>query len=284
MKHYLQTSGMLNLQTQRGCSLDCCFCTYPIIEGRHHRLRSAEAVAAEMQELSRMGARYLFIVDAVFNSSPEHVQNICESILRAGVKMRWGCFLRPSGLSPQLMKLMARAGLTHVEFGSESFSDTVLAAYGKKLRFEDVLRSSEMAHAENLDYCHFLICGGPGETNETLQESFRNSKRLKNPVMMAVVGMRVYPGTPLFYRAIKEGCISEKTDLLTPTYYLAPGLTSEGLFEQLNTFTQESPGWLPGDANPAYASLVNQLRKRGVMGPLWGYFAMTQRIWPQPKS
>jgi radical SAM superfamily enzyme YgiQ (UPF0313 family) len=179
------------------------------------------------------------------------------------------------------MKLMARAGLTHIEFGSESFSDSVLEAYGKGLFFQDILRSSDMAYAENLDYCHFLICGGPGETGETLQESFKNSRHLKNPVMMAVVGMRVYPGTPLFRRAVKESVITQETDLLTPTYYLAPELTSEGVFEQLHCFMQQTPGWVPGDTTPAYASLSSQLRKRGVMGPLWSYFAMTQKIWPQ---
>jgi radical SAM superfamily enzyme YgiQ (UPF0313 family) len=284
VSHYLQTSGMLNIQTQRGCSLHCCFCTYPLIEGRRHRRRSADAVAAEMQEMSLMGARYVFVVDAVFNSSSEHVEGVCEAILRAGVKMSWGCFLRPCGLTPPLMKLMARAGLTHVEFGSESFSDSVLAAYGKGLSFEDILHSSELAHAENIDCCHFLICGGPGETKGTLEDGFKNSLRLKNPVIMPVVGMRVYPGTPLCRRAVAEGRISESTDLLTPTYYLAPGLTSEGVFEQLRLFTGQSPAWLPGDATPAYASLVSQLRKRGVMGPLWSYFAMTQRIWPQPNS
>jgi hypothetical protein len=119
---------------------------------------------------------------------------------------------------------------------------------------------------------------------KTLEEGFQNSRLLKNPVIMAVVGMRVYPGTPLFHRAMAEGRISANADLLTPTYYLAPGLTSEGLFERLQSFAQESPGWLPGDTTPAYASLVSKLRKRGVMGPLWSYFAMTQRIWPQSNS
>lgn len=282
--HYLQTSGMLNIQTQRGCALDCCFCTYPLIEGRRHRCRSADAVAAEMEELARRNTRYLFIVDAVFNSSNEHVEAVCEAILRTGVKMHWGCFLRPFGLTPQLVKLMARAGLTHVEFGSESFSDPVLAQYGKALTFQDILHSSELAHAENLDYCHFLICGGPGETPETLQEGFQNSRHLNNAVIMPVVGMRVYPGTPLHQRAMAEGRISANADLLKPAYYLSPGLTSEWLFEQLKSFARQSHGWLPGDTTPAYASLVNKLRKRGVMGPLWSYFAITQKIWPQSNS
>jgi hypothetical protein len=61
-------------------------------------------------------------------------------------------------------------------------------------------------------------------------------------------------------------------------------LTSETVFQKLNSFSARSPNWLPGDTNPAYDNLVSKLRKRGVMGPLWSYFAMTQRVWPQLKN
>src|SRR5208337_2589800 len=96
-EYYLRASGMLNLQTQRGCACHCCYCTYPVIEGKHHRHRSAEAVADEFEQLQRRGSRYAFIVDAVFNSSKHHVTEICEAILRRNVKLSWGCFLRPQG-------------------------------------------------------------------------------------------------------------------------------------------------------------------------------------------
>jgi chemotaxis protein histidine kinase CheA len=31
-----------------------------------------------------------------------------------------------------------------------------------------------------------------------------------------------------------------------------------------------------------FASLVERLRQRNVVGPLWSYFSMLQRLWPQP--
>ena len=115
--YYLHTSGVLNIQTQRGCACHCCYCTYPVIEGDHYRRRSPEAVADEFEQLQRLGTRYVFIVDSIFNSSNRHVAEICEAILRRDLKLRWGCFLRPHGLTSDLMKLMKRAGLSHIEFG-----------------------------------------------------------------------------------------------------------------------------------------------------------------------
>jgi radical SAM superfamily enzyme YgiQ (UPF0313 family) len=279
--HYLRTSGVLNVQTQRGCGFRCGYCTYPLIEGRRHRRRPPELVADEFAQLQRLGARYVFIVDSIFNSSVRHVTEVCEALLRRNVKMSWGCFLRPQGLTADLVKLMARAGLSHIEFGSDSFCDEVLAAYQKDFAFDDICRSSELARAEHVEVCHFLICGGPGESRETLARSFANSQPLQGAVIMAVVGTRIYPGTNLFEQAVSEGQINRDADLLAPKYYLAPGLAAEAVFAQLQEFAHRSPNWIVGDPAPGYASLVERLRRRGVVGPLWSYFAMLQRIQPQ---
>lgn len=280
IQYYLSASGMLNLQTQRGCAHHCCYCTYPVIEGRTHRSRPPAQVAEEMAQLQAAGAKYVFIVDSIFNSSVPHVERMCEAILQRGVKLPWGCFLRPQGLTPPLMALMARAGLTHIEFGSDSFCDQVLKAYAKRLTFADIAAASEAARSAKVDFCHFLIAGGPGETYDTLETGFQNSLALQAPAIMSVVGMRIYPDTALHRRALQEGQTTPDADLLQPTYYLAPGLTPEGVFDRLRQFAQKSPNWIVGDATPEYARLVQRLRSRGVMGPLWSYFAVLQRLAP----
>jgi hypothetical protein len=38
------------------------------------------------------------------------------------------------------------------------------------------------------------------------------------------VGIRIYPGTALAQRALREGVIGSEADLLFPSFYLAPGL------------------------------------------------------------
>jgi hypothetical protein len=58
-------------------------------------------------------------------------------------------------------------------------------------------------------------------------------------------------------------------------------LTEAAVFAQLQEFARLSPNWIVGDPSPAYRSLVGRLRQRGVVGPLWSYFAMLQRIQPQ---
>jgi radical SAM superfamily enzyme YgiQ (UPF0313 family) len=279
---YLSRSLMLNMQTQRGCSFECCYCTYPLIEGKRHRRRPPELVAEEMARLAERGARYVFIVDSVFNSSPTHVFETCEAILRRGVSLKWGCFLRPQGLTADQMAIMARAGLSHIEFGSDSFSDTVLAAFEKKLRFEDIRRSAALAAAANVDQCHFLILGGPGETAATLEETLANARHLaEGAVVLPILGVRVYPGTSLHARAVAEGVLPRETDLLAPYHYLAPGLSADFITRRLAEFGKDNPNWILGDPPPSFQPLVERLRKRGVVGPLWTYFTLLNRL-PRP--
>jgi hypothetical protein len=88
----------------------------------------------------------------------------------------------------------------------------------------------------------------------------------------------------LFEQAVAEGQIRREADLLAPTYYLAPGLTTESVFGQIQEFARLSPNWIGGDPGPAYQNMVERLRQRGVLGPLWSYFVMMQRIRPHTSS
>ncbi len=280
--HYLRTSGMLNVQTQRGCGFRCGYCTYPLIEGKQHRRRPAELVADEFAQLQRLGARYVFIVDSVFNSSHRHVTEICEAILRRKMKLSWGCFLRPQGLTAELMKLMAQAGLAHIEFGSDSFCDEVLAAYQKDFTFDDILHSSELARqAEHrlLPLPYLRRAGRDRTTRSRGVSQFATAQGRRHPGSSGMPEST--PARVCLSRPSAKAQISRDADLLTPRYYLAPGLTEEAVFAQLQEFARLSPNWIVGDPAPGYASLVERLRQRGVVGPLWSYFAMLQRIQPQ---
>ena len=280
VQYYLRASSMLNLQTQRGCAFECCYCTYPVLEGTLQRRRPPEAIADELEELERLGARHAFIVDSVFNSSAAHVMETCEAIIRRGLKISWSCSMRPRGLDAEQLRVMRLSGLSHIEFGTDSFCDPVLATYGKRFTFEDVLRSSELAAAEDIAYCHFLICGGLGETIETLHTTFENSRRLPGGVVLALPGMRVYPGTRLFDEAHGRRDCPDEGALMEPHFYFAPGLDGETITAELKRFSSSLPNWIVNEPNDQYYAFARKLRRRGAVGPLWSYLGTMQRVMP----
>jgi len=267
---YVRESSMLNIQTQRGCAFRCCYCSYPVIEGRGLRQRDPDEVADEIKTLD---ARYFFITDSVFNTTADHVAGICEAIIRRAMRIEFGCFLRPQGLTRQLMRLLARAGLRHIEFGTDSLSDPVLREYSKDFTFDDIRQSSDLAFDEGIRYAHFLIIGGPGETEATIRQSYENSKHLKKTAFFPFVGMRIYPRTALYDRAIEEKIISPEQDIFTPAFYLSPAVTRQRVFSMLDEIKTKSRNWIIGEPPPPMQQLMGNLRKKGIAGPLWEFLA-----------
>jgi radical SAM superfamily enzyme YgiQ (UPF0313 family) len=276
---YVQQGSLPGIQTQRGCPLKCCYCTYPAIEGRHSRFRSGADVAEEMRRLAAHGVRYAFIVDSVFNTAKAHVVDVCEALIRAETGIEWECFLRPVGLDAEMLVLMKRAGLRHVEFGSDSFADPVLLAYQKSFRWEDILRSSELAHSLEVRYSHFIIFGGPGETRETIEQTLARAQMLKGAYFFATIGMRVYPGTPLWRHLAPETRGETPADyLVEPRFFLEPPLTMDGIFDRLKETQRSASNWAVGDPPPVFVETMAKLRKRGVVGPMWEYAELLQRL------
>ena len=123
-----------------------------------------------------------------------------------------------------------------------------------------------------------MILGGPGETGETLEETLANSRKLPDVVVLPIIGMRVYPNTPVYRHAVEEGMLLPEVELLEPFHYLARGLTAETINRRLKEHVKSCPNWIVGEPPPSFHELVGRLRQRGVVGPLWTYFAMLQRL------
>jgi len=280
---YAAAGSLIGVQTQRGCPLKCCYCPYPLVEGRRSRFRSGAEVADEMARLAALGVRYTFIVDSVFNTSEKHVVEVCEALIARKLNMEWECFLRPRGITREHLALMRAAGMRHIEFGSDSFSDPVLEAYGKSFTYDDIRRVSLDAHALGLRHGHFLIFGGPGETPETVDETLRRSAELPGAFYFATIGMRIYPGTSLWEQAgpAKTGEPPENF-LATPRFYLEPPLTTQNLYAKLSKFRENAHNWVVGDPTPAFIVTMEKLRRRGIRGPLWEYIEVLQRYAKTP--
>ncbi|MCB9017196.1 MAG: radical SAM protein [Prevotellaceae bacterium] len=220
--YYWTHSGMLNIQTKRGCCYHCIYCSYPIIDGRKIRTLNADLIVDNLLRLNReKGVRYVFFTDSVFNICPEYNRELAEKIISSGLKISWGAYFSPNNITDEEMALFKRSGLTHIEFGTESLCDVQLKNYGKHFTFEDVKKASDIALKNNVFYAHFLILGGYGETDETIMETMENSKKLNYTVYFPFVGMRIYPRTRLQKIAIEEGVISKDDLLLNPTYYIS---------------------------------------------------------------
>lgn len=220
---YLQQSGMVNLQTKRGCPHRCSYCSYPHLEGYNFRFRSPQLVVDELEKVQREhGAERVFFTDSVFNDPQKKYLDLVEEMLRRDLGMQWSAFFRPQGLNREELALMKRAGLYALELGTDAGSDQTLAGLDKHLSFAEIIEVNQACLDEQLPAAHFVMFGGPDEDDASVAEGMRNMAQLGQSVVFAFSGIRIHPDAPLHQRAIADGLVSADTSLLKPVYYFSP--------------------------------------------------------------
>jgi len=261
----------VGLQTKRGCSFRCIYCPYPHIEGNKHRLVPPDEVAKTALALQEAGAKYFFITDSAFNSDIAHSLAVAAAFRKFSVSIPWGGFFAPTRLPPEYFRVMADAGLQHVEFGTESMSATMLQNYCKPFRPLDVLTAHTQALDAGLHVAHYFLLGGPGESAQTLDETLIAINGLKKTVLFFFTGIRIYPHTALYDIAINEGKISADTDLLRPVFYESDAINHEAIEKIIVQKAADRINWIVGSGGAKAASTVARMHKRGYSGPLWEY-------------
>lgn len=267
---YLNEGGMLPVQTKRGCPHCCDYCVYPALEGGRFRHRAPETVVDDIERLiADSNADYLFFADSVFNDSKGRYLEVAEEMIRREIDVRWTAFLRPSGMGRGEFRLLRRAGLHAAEFGSDAASNATLAGLGKALTMNEVTQSTMDANAEGIACAHFMLFGGPNETETTLEEGLANVAALTDCVVFAGVGARVYPNTSLRRRAVADGLITDDADLTRPTFYISPHIDGAAVANRLRKEFADRRDRVFDD--PDGLKRAAALRMFGHRGPLWDF-------------
>ena len=199
-----EEGGNAESADKRGCPFKCVYCTYPQIEGSSFRFAEPGEVARTARMLQDAGAKSLYITDSTFNGSYDHSLKVARAFAKFGISIPWGGFFTPTPAPPDYYRELKDTGLKHVEFGTESLSDSVLEAYGKPFRAEDVFASHRSASGAGIHIAHYLMPGGPGEDDSSLSETILSSSRLENAVFFVFGGVRIYPRTKMYETALRE--------------------------------------------------------------------------------
>jgi radical SAM superfamily enzyme YgiQ (UPF0313 family) len=275
---YLKLGGMGNIQTKRGCPFNCIYCTYPVIQGKKVRMRSPENICSEIESLLEKGVDNIFIVDNEFNYPVEHARSICREIIHRKLSIKWSCYCHPGFVTRELVDLMRESGCTGVEFGSDAANDIMLVNMGKNFSTNDLRKASDICRQSDMPFCHSLLIGGPGETMETVKQTFNAIQDMAPTAVICMIGIRVFPETKLYRLSIEEGVIDPDRDFLEPAFYISPAVENE-ILPFVENFSKENPSWIfPGLNINMSGELQKKLRRFGVKGPLWEYMKVGARF------
>jgi hypothetical protein len=160
--------------------------------------------------------------------------------MEADLKLHWNTCLAPYNCDAELVGLMKQAGCALVLMGGmrgDSHDGPVLGE-----RLEPLLETARLCDEGGLHYTVSQIFGEPGETRETVEQKLDLLKSLNPALANLRVGVSVLPGTDVAAQAIEEGLISDESELIQPTFYIAEEVR-DWIVDYLKEEAAQKPRW-----------------------------------------
>jgi radical SAM superfamily enzyme YgiQ (UPF0313 family) len=192
--------------TSVGCPYACNYCTDMVFYKRKFNALSAERVVEEMTSLA---ARYrvdeIALLDSNFPVDLRRAIAIAKGIFESGVRFRWTFQASTDFLcrmSDDEVLLLRKSGVTHMGFGTESTSESVLKLMNKRhQRMNEVQETARKANLAGIRVTFNLIFGYPGETEADRQETLRVMAELAREFPNVSFSPNIftpYPGIPIW--------------------------------------------------------------------------------------
>ncbi|HLZ43438.1 MAG TPA: radical SAM protein [Candidatus Sulfotelmatobacter sp.] len=212
------------VETSRGCTYDCSFCSIIEMRGRNFFTYSFDRVLADIRDAREHGARTIFLVDDNIMLNVRRFEGLCEAIIAAGLnKLDYFVQAMTSSIANHgatLAPLMKRAGFRYVFLGIENILEGDLeflrASAKNTARNNENGRSTGNATLQAIDYLHQnqmyvvggLIVGNPGDTRESIEANLQFARRYVD--WPYIQHPTPYPRTPMTKEFRDQGLIQNE--------------------------------------------------------------------------
>ncbi len=190
-----------NIITTVGCPFICDFCSKPIF-GEYFRERKIDHIIREIRQIKLLGYNYLWISDDCFSLNDKFLDNFCNNLIARKLDINWCCLSRIDTLNINVLQKMKISGCDKVYLGLESGNNDVLKLMNKNLTIEQGEIAVKQLKNVGIKTAGFFIVGYPGETLDTIDQTFTYALSLNLDEVSFNVPYPL-PGSELFRRISK---------------------------------------------------------------------------------
>ena len=189
--------------SSRGCPFSCAYCDRPAL-GKGFRAMNAQRVVDEMEECEKLGIKEIFYYDDTFSVSMKRVTEICDEILKRGVKMRWDIRTRVNVVNEELLRKMALAGCDRIHFGVESGNPRIIRVMNKGTSIKQVEDAFALCKKYKIKTLAYFMLGNPTETFDDVKDTLKIARKIK-PDFMQMTILSPFPATKYYLDWLKLG-------------------------------------------------------------------------------
>lgn len=192
----LKNKNFLTIQSSRGCSFNCDYCSYMVVQGGKTRNRNLDLIKMEIEQLiTKYEVRSLLFRDILFGHPKSRFHEIVEVLSEFNGKIEWGCETRIELLTNEVVKKSVNSGMKLVNIGIESPNIKILSKNGKKT-FGNDETASRVNYMNDLgvNVQAFYMLGLVGDDNQSILDTIKYAKKL-NTFAAQFCLPTPYPGT-----------------------------------------------------------------------------------------
>jgi radical SAM superfamily enzyme YgiQ (UPF0313 family) len=171
------------VETSRGCTYDCSFCSIIEMRGRNFHAYTFDRVLDDIRDARAHGARTIFLVDDNIMLNVRRFEGLCQAIIDAGLnQIDYFVQAMTSSIATHgetLAPLMQQAGFRYVFLGIENILEhdlEFLKASAKNTERSNgrpagnaTLRAIDYLHRYGMYIVGGLIVGNPDDTRESIE-------------------------------------------------------------------------------------------------------------------
>jgi len=203
------------VETSRGCTQGCKFCSIDRMYGRSFRTYEIDRVIADIADAKRHGAQNIFFVDDNITLNTKRMKRLCEAIIDSGLDdIYYQTQASTSGIakSKEVVDMMAKAGFDGVFLGIENALPRNIEFFGKAGMATDSEKAVKYLHEHRIIVSGGIISGNPDDTREDVLRNFELARKLKLDVPIFYI-MTPYPKTEVREELINMGLVTNPDDV-----------------------------------------------------------------------
>jgi radical SAM superfamily enzyme YgiQ (UPF0313 family) len=237
---YAERNIGAGISTRRGCAFRCTYCPYSSLEGTRYRLKSPERVVDEMEYILKANKSLTIeFCDNCFNFPLKHTITTCQEIIRRGKDIRWRTIdLKPIGITDDFLKLLKESGCASLFLDTAAASEKMLQSMHRGYSVAQVRESLSCLARADIPFGVYLLLGAPGETPETIQETFSVIDSFPIPKLSVTIGINLWTHhQPIVEYLRRNGQFPEDENFFDEIHYISPELPKEymvDLIQRLN--------------------------------------------------